>query len=47
MARDSERMRGTRPFVFTNMKTGTGVEVVEAFIRRMGGLEADAEPSPR
>ena len=39
MERDAKRMRGERPFVFTNIKTGEGVEVVETFIvRRAGGL---------
>ena len=34
MARDSRLMRGERPFVFTNLKTGAGVEDVVAWIRR-------------
>jgi len=38
MARDAERMRGKRPFVFTNMKTGDGVEAVARFIEERGGL---------
>lgn len=38
MARDAERMRGKRPFVFTNMKTGDGVETVARFIEARGGL---------
>ena len=38
MDRDARRMRGERPFVFTNLKTGTGVEVVTALIERQGGL---------
>ncbi len=41
MARDALRMRKERPFVFTNMKTGEGVETVIAFIRDKGGLGAD------
>jgi urease accessory protein len=40
MARDALRMRKERPFVFTNMKTGEGVETVIAFIRDKGGLGA-------
>jgi urease accessory protein len=41
MARDARLMRKERPFVFTNMKTGEGVETVIAFIRDMGGLGAE------
>ena len=39
MASDAKKMRGTRPFVFTNLKTGTGVEEVIAFIRKQGLLD--------
>ena len=38
MRRDSERMRGGRPFVFTNLKTHEGLEVVVDFITTAGGL---------
>jgi len=38
MDRDARRMRGGRPFQFTNIKTGQGIEEVEAFVRRAGGL---------
>ena len=38
MARDAERMRKTRPFVMSNMKTGEGVEAVIDFLRAKGGL---------
>ena len=38
MDRDARRMRGERPFVFTNLKTGTGLDAVAAFIVRAGGL---------
>ena len=34
MERDSRRMRGERPFVFTNLRTGQGVEAVVGWIRR-------------
>jgi urease accessory protein len=33
MARDSRRMRGDRPFVFTNLRDGTGVDRVVGWIR--------------
>ena len=39
MASDAKKMRGTRPFVFTNLKTGTGVAEVIAFIRKQGLLD--------
>ncbi len=38
MERDSRRMRGERPFVFTCLKTGAGLDAVIAFIVREGGL---------
>jgi urease accessory protein len=38
MERDSRKMRGERPFVFTNIKAGQGVGDVTDFIIRMGGL---------
>ena len=40
MERDATRMRGDKPFVFTDMRAGAGVEVVAAFIERAGGLAA-------
>lgn len=33
MERDSRRMRGERPFVFTNIRSGEGVDTVEEWIR--------------
>jgi urease accessory protein len=38
MDRDAKKMRGERPFVFTNMKTGQGVDDVIAFIEKQGML---------
>ncbi|MBX3523300.1 MAG: urease accessory protein UreG [Xanthobacteraceae bacterium] len=38
MDRDSKRMRGERPFVFTNLKAGQGVERIAGFIEQAGGL---------
>jgi urease accessory protein len=40
MASDARRQRGERPFVFTNMRTGEGVQDVVAFIRNQGLLDA-------
>jgi len=42
MDRDSRKMRGERPFVFTNLKTGDGLQTVIDFIIRQGMLEEAA-----
>lgn len=39
MDRDSRRMRGERPFLFTNLKTGLGLEDVARFVLTAGGFE--------
>jgi urease accessory protein len=36
MARDARRMRGDRPFVFTNLKTGAGADAVVRFVVERG-----------
>ncbi|MEO1248606.1 MAG: urease accessory protein UreG [Pseudomonadota bacterium] len=38
MDRDSKKMRGERPFCFTNIKGGIGVDEVVSFIETSGGL---------
>jgi urease accessory protein len=38
MERDAKRMRGARPFVFTNVRAGDGVDAVVDFIEEKGGL---------
>ncbi len=40
MNTDSQRMRGERPFVFTQLKTGEGLDVVVEFLIREGMLKA-------
>ena len=42
MDRDSKKMRGDRPFVFTNIRAGKGVAEIAAFIERQGGLRRAA-----
>ena len=39
MASDARRQRGDRPFVFTNLRTGEGVQAVVDFIREQGLLD--------
>jgi urease accessory protein len=38
MDRDARKMRGERPFLFTNLKIDQGVAEIVAFIERVGGL---------
>jgi len=38
MARDAKKMRGERPFVFTNLKTGQGLDAVIRVIEKEGML---------
>ena len=38
MDRDAKRMRGEKPFVFTNIRTGEGVGTIARFIETSGGL---------
>ena len=40
MDRDATKMRGERPFVFTNIKAGSGVDEIAAFIVGRGGLQS-------
>jgi urease accessory protein len=40
MERETKRMRGERPFVFTNMRAGEGVSEIAHFIEQRGGLAA-------
>jgi len=38
MERDAKRMRGQRPFVFANLRSGKGVDEIAHFIETKGGL---------
>jgi urease accessory protein len=40
MAQDAKRMRGERPFQFSNMKDGDGLDEIIAFIEKQGLLTA-------
>jgi len=42
MDRDAKKMRASRPFVFTNMRSGQGLDAVVAFVEKAGGLAATA-----
>ena len=40
MERDAKRMRGARPFVFSNLRIGQGLDEIARFIEQKGGLGA-------
>src|SRR5262249_21696157 len=40
MDQDARRMRGERPFVFSNLRTGEGLDRIAGFIEAKGGLGA-------
>jgi urease accessory protein len=42
MDRDARKMRGGRPLVFANIRAGTGVAEIAAFVERQGGLARPA-----
>ena len=44
MDRDARKMRGTRPFTFTNVRGGQGVDAVVDFIIKAGGLVESRQP---
>jgi urease accessory protein len=39
MEQDTLKMRGEKPFVFSNMKTGQGLDDIVAFIEHQGMLD--------
>ena len=47
MYRDSRRMRGERPFMFTNIKAGEGVSGVAEFVEHLGGLQNGHSADPQ
>ena len=38
MDRDAKKMRHARPYVFTNLREGKGVDEIAKFIEEKGGL---------
>ncbi|MDP8919114.1 MAG: urease accessory protein UreG [Pseudomonadota bacterium] len=42
MEEDTKRMRGQRPYVFSNVRDGVGVDAIAKFIEQTGGLAAAA-----
>jgi len=42
MEDDTKRMRGQRPYVFSNIRDGIGVDAIAAFIEQAGGLSTAA-----
>lgn len=42
MEEDTKRMRGRRPYVFSNIRGGVGVDFIARFIEEAGGLTAAA-----
>jgi len=46
MDRDARKMRGERPFVFTNIRSGIGIDEIARFITATGGLSAPKEKIP-
>jgi urease accessory protein len=45
MDRDARRMRGERPFVFSNLKTGQGLPEIIAFVEKQGMLSGGRRAS--
>lgn len=45
MQRDAHKMRGERPVVFSNLKTGEGVDAIIEFIEHAGMLDKGAKSS--
>ena len=41
MERDARKMRGQRPFIFTNMRAGQGTDEIVRFIKEKGGMSSN------
>ena len=41
MEKDAKRMRGARPFIFTNLRDNQGVADIARFIELKGGLSVN------
>ena len=46
MDRDSRKMRGEKPFVFSNIKAGVGVAEIADFVTEIGGLAGSEAERP-
>jgi urease accessory protein len=46
MDRDSRKMRGEKPFVFSNIKAGAGVTEIADFVTESGGLTGTEAARP-
>jgi urease accessory protein len=46
MEKDTKRMRGARPYVFTNLRTMDGAGIVAEFIEMRGGLASASRYAP-
>ncbi len=46
MDRDARRMRADRPFLFSNLKTGEGVDAIVRFVTDIGGLASAESEQP-
>src|SRR5215472_8138859 len=44
MDRDARKMRGDRPFLFTNLKEGSGVEELTVWVRQKMAVPAEGRP---
>jgi urease accessory protein len=47
MKADTLRMRGQRPFVFTNLRSGVGVDSIASFVIQQGGLAKESDTLTR